>query len=251
MTAPAYLDYCYGDEVKIDSFCRLPRILVTDGFYRTVPAEIKILYCLMLDRVAMSMRNDWRDEYGRVVIFFTIREAARLLNVGKDKATRLFKRMETLGLIRRRKQGPKLPDLILVRTFVEVPVEDMEEASEETATVFAEADSVPGETPEAPAQSEYVDERPVQEEASTPAQDAAPVTPAQTEASDAVRRGLSDLLRECAASVRRLGDLLLGSSFPGGQTSRKQTSRLPLSGTLEVPKSDRNYTDKNYTEFLH
>ena len=24
MTAPAYLDYCYGDEVKIDSFCRLP-----------------------------------------------------------------------------------------------------------------------------------------------------------------------------------------------------------------------------------
>ena len=55
MTATAYLDYCYGDEVKIDSFCRLPRILVTNEFYRTVPAEIKILYGLMLDRVAMSV----------------------------------------------------------------------------------------------------------------------------------------------------------------------------------------------------
>ncbi len=44
MTAPAYLDYCYGDEAKIDSFCRLPRILVTNEFYLTVPAEIKILY---------------------------------------------------------------------------------------------------------------------------------------------------------------------------------------------------------------
>ena len=69
MATAMCLDYCYGDELKIDSFCRLPRILVTDEFYRAVPAEIKILYCLMLDRVAMSMRNDWRDEYGRVVIF--------------------------------------------------------------------------------------------------------------------------------------------------------------------------------------
>ena len=251
MTASAHLDYCYGDKVKIDSFCRLPRIFVTDEFYRTVPVEIKVLYGLMLDRVAMSMRNGLRDRYGRVGIFFTIREASRLLHVGKDKAIGLFKRMETLGLILRRKQGAKRPDLILVRTFTDVPAEDAEEATEEAATDFMEAESVPVEIQETPAQSEYVDERPVQEEASTPAQDAAPVTPAQTEASDAVRRGLSDLLRECAASVRRLGDLLLGSSFPGGQTSRKQTSRLPLSGTLEVPKSDRNYTDKIYTEFLH
>ena len=30
MTASAHLDYCYGDEVKIDSFCRLPRIFVTE-----------------------------------------------------------------------------------------------------------------------------------------------------------------------------------------------------------------------------
>ncbi|MBR0281729.1 MAG: hypothetical protein IJQ81_09075, partial [Oscillibacter sp.] len=128
------------------------------------------------------------------------------------------------------------------------------------ATDFAETESVPIEISETPAQSEYVDEPPVQEEAATPAQDAAPATPAQTdapndsansEASDAVRRGLSDLLRECAASVRRLGDLLLGPAAPGGQTPSKQTSRLPLSGTLEVPKSDRNYTDKKHTEFLH
>ena len=258
MTVSAHLDYCYGDKVKIDSFCRLPRIFVTDEFYCAVPVEIKVLYGLMLDRVAMSMRNGLRDKDGRVGIFFTIREASRLLHVGKDKAIGLFKRMETLGLIRRRKQGAKRPDLILVRTFTDVPAEDAEEAPEEAATDFMEAESVPVEIQETPAQFEYVDEQPVQEEAATPAQDAAPVMPAQTdapnanpEASDAVRRGLRDLLRECAVSVRRLGDLLLDPGAPGGQTSRKQTSRLPLSGTLEVPKSDRNYTDIKYTEFLH
>ena len=260
MTASAHLDYCYGDKVKIDSFCRLPRIFVTDEFYRTVPAEIKVLYGLMLDRVAMSMRNGLRDRYGRVGIFFTIREASRLLHVGKDKAIGLFKRMETLGLIRRRKQGAKRPDLILVRTFEEVPAEDAEEAPEEAATDFMEAESVPVEIQETPAQSEYVDKQPVQEEAPTPTRDAVSATPAQTdapeaidnfEAPEAVRRGLSDLLRECAASVRRLGDLLLGPAAPGGQTSRKQTSRLPLSGTLDSLKSDRNYTDIKHTEFPH
>ena len=260
MTASAHLDYCYGDEVKINGFCRLPRIFVTDEFYCTVPAEIKILYGLMLDRAAMSMRNGLRDQYGRAIIFFTIREAARLLHVGKDKAIGLFKRMETLGLIRRRKQGPKKPDLILVRTFKEVPAEDAEETTGEAATNFTDAESVPVEIQEMFAHSEYVDEQPVQDEAATPTQTDAPVMPAQadasncianSEASDAVRRGLSDLLRECAVSVRRLGDLLLGPLAPGGQTSQKQTSRLPLSGSQDFPKPDRNYTDKEYTEFSH
>ena len=34
------LDYFYGDEVRVNSFCRLPRIFVTDEFYRTIPIEI-------------------------------------------------------------------------------------------------------------------------------------------------------------------------------------------------------------------
>ena len=37
MTAPVYLDYFYGDEVKIDSFYRLPRVFLTNEFYSGVP----------------------------------------------------------------------------------------------------------------------------------------------------------------------------------------------------------------------
>ena len=119
------LDYFYGDEVRVNSFCRLPRIFVTDEFYRTIPIEIKILYSVMLDRVAMSMRNNWREN-GRVFIYFTIKEAMRTLHVCKHKAVSLFARMETLGLIRRRKQERGKPDRIFVREFLEV--ENAEEA---------------------------------------------------------------------------------------------------------------------------
>ena len=96
MTAPTYLDYCYGEEMEIDSFCRLPRIFVTNEFYCTVPAEVKILYGLMLDRVAMSMRNNWRED-GRVFIYFTVESAAHLLNVSRYKAIRLFDLSNLLG----------------------------------------------------------------------------------------------------------------------------------------------------------
>ena len=70
MTAPVYLDYFYGDEVKIDSFYRLPRVFLTDEFYRRLSTEVKYLYTLMLDRVPLSMRNGWREADGRVFIYF-------------------------------------------------------------------------------------------------------------------------------------------------------------------------------------
>ena len=255
MTAPTYLDYCYGEEMEIDSFCRLPRIFVTNEFYCTVPAEIKILYGLMLDRVAMSMRNNWRED-GRVFIYFTVDSAARLLNVSRYKAIRLFERMETLGLIRRCKQEAKQPARIFVRTFVEPPnaggadfmdFMEAENESAETSVQSAQIDRTPEEdgTPEedaTPAQSEtrdVPDTAPVHREIS-----------ADSETSDSVREGLSDLLGECAISVRRLGDLLIGSAVSEGQTSQNQTSRLPLCGSLDFPNLHPNYTDKRYNEFF-
>ena len=36
MTAPVYLDYFYGDKVKIESFYRLPRVFLTREFYSDI-----------------------------------------------------------------------------------------------------------------------------------------------------------------------------------------------------------------------
>ena len=77
MTAPVYLDYFYGDEVKIESFYRLPRVFLTSEFYGDISAEVQVLYGLMLDRVALSMRNGWREDDGRVFIYFTLKELTR------------------------------------------------------------------------------------------------------------------------------------------------------------------------------
>ena len=238
------LDYFYGDKVKVDSFCRLPRIFVTDEFYRTIPAEIKVLYSLMLDRVAMSMRNNWRED-GRVFIYFTLEEAMRRVHAGRHKAIGLFRRMETLGLIRRRKQERGKPDRIFVREFREV--ENWEEPPAEDA---ASVDILPetADIAETPVAVTETNEAPAQADTRSACADSE--ANADSETPKAVQSGLCGLLHECAAGVRRLGDLILGGGVPEPQTSRNETSRLPFLGSLDFPKPHPNYTNTKYKELF-
>jgi len=238
------LDYFYGDKVTVDSFCRLPRIFVTDEFYRTIPAEIKVLYSLMLDRVSMSMRNNWRED-GRVFIYFTLEEAMRRVHAGRHKAIGLFRRMETLGLIRRRKQERGKPDRIFVREFREV--ENWEEPPAEDA---ASVDILPetADIAETPVAVTETNEAPAQVDTRSACADSE--ANADSETPKAVQSGLCGLLHECAAGVRRLGDLILGGGVPEPQTSRNETSRLPFSGSLDFPKPHPNYTNTKYKELF-
>ena len=68
----AMLDYFYGDEAEQFTFYRIPKVLFTDPSYRRISSDAKILYGLMLDRMGLSVRNGWLDEYNRVFIFFTL-----------------------------------------------------------------------------------------------------------------------------------------------------------------------------------
>ena len=67
-------DYFYGPQAEQFSFYRLPKVLFTDARFRSISAEAKILYGLLLDRMSLSARNDWLDDAGRVYIVFTVEE---------------------------------------------------------------------------------------------------------------------------------------------------------------------------------
>lgn len=48
------------------TFYRIPKLLFTDEIYQTVSTDAKMLYGLLLDRLSLSEKNDWKDEHGRV-----------------------------------------------------------------------------------------------------------------------------------------------------------------------------------------
>ena len=59
-------DYFYGAESEQFSFYRIPKMLFTNERFKTISAEAKILYGLLLDRMNLSAKNGWQDKDGKV-----------------------------------------------------------------------------------------------------------------------------------------------------------------------------------------
>ena len=51
--------------MKGNSFYKLPKVLFSDGKYKGVSTDAKVLYGLLLDRNSLSIKNDWKDMCGR------------------------------------------------------------------------------------------------------------------------------------------------------------------------------------------
>ena len=113
--------YFYGTEADTFTFYRIPKLLVTHSYFDNVSNDAKMLYGLMLDRMSLSAKNGWFDEENRVFIKFSIKDAMKLLKIGKNKAIKLFAELDTVdgvGLIERRNQGQGKPAVIYVKSFM-------------------------------------------------------------------------------------------------------------------------------------
>ena len=128
-------DYFYGAEAEQFSFYRIPKVLFTEGRFRSVSAEAKVLYGLLLDRMSLSCKNGWLDQAGRVYIIFTIEEVMTALGCADQKAGKLLHELESqCRLIERKRQGLGKPNLIYVKNFVEKDVDNpMDNTSGSTA----------------------------------------------------------------------------------------------------------------------
>ena len=69
------------------------------------------------------MKNGRMDSGRRVYIYFTQENAMNLISCGKDKATKLFRKLDKdgIGLIERKKQGQGRPTRIYVKNFILPP----------------------------------------------------------------------------------------------------------------------------------
>lgn len=99
--------------MKNDSFYKLPKVLFSDDRYKDLSTDAKVLYSLLLDRNSLSVKNGWFDNHGYYQ-YFTIKECKGKLNFSHDKIIKLFKELETNGLILRKRQGKGKPSIIYV-----------------------------------------------------------------------------------------------------------------------------------------
>ena len=111
------LDYFYGQAGELFSFFRIPKALFQEQRFQNLSTDAKILYGILLDRMSLSVKNEWFDKKGRVFIIFTIEDVKRTLRCADNKATRLLRELEKFGLIERKRRGQGKPCLVYVKNF--------------------------------------------------------------------------------------------------------------------------------------
>ena len=111
------LDYFYGQSGELFSYFRIPKALFQDCRFRQLSTDARTLYGILLDRMSLSAKNGWLDEQGRVYIIYTVREVQESLCCAEHKAVKLFRELEDIDLIERKRRGLGRPSLIYVKDF--------------------------------------------------------------------------------------------------------------------------------------
>ena len=114
------MDFYYKNEAEQFTFYRLPKLLFTDDNFKDLPCEAKLIYGLMLDRMGLSVKNNWVDNFNRVYIIFKNDEIAKMINCSVKKVINLLDELENYGLIQTKRLGLGKPNLIFIKNFTTV-----------------------------------------------------------------------------------------------------------------------------------
>ncbi len=126
-------DYYYGVEAEQFSFYRVPRLLIKDERFKGLSSDTKLLYGLMLDRMALSMKNGWLDDENRAYIIYAVENIMEDLGCSKPTCIKIMKELDTengIGLIERKRRGLGKQDIIYVKNFASVPEKENTTESE-------------------------------------------------------------------------------------------------------------------------
>lgn len=129
--------YFYGNEADVYSFYRIPKQLFCD-YFKGLSCEAKILYGLMLDRMSLSIKNQWFDDDNKAFIYFSIEDTMEMLNCGRNKAVKSMQELDSdqgIGLIEKKRQGMGKPSIIYVKNFA------MQECDKKSEDKTAEEES--------------------------------------------------------------------------------------------------------------
>jgi len=129
MDKPMQFDYYYGIEAEQFSFYRVPRLLIKDERFKGLSSDAKLLYGLMLDRMALSMKNGWFDAENRAYIIYTVDNIMEDLGCAKATCVKVMKELDSdngIGLIEKKRRGLGKPDIIYVKNFAAITEDEPE-----------------------------------------------------------------------------------------------------------------------------
>ena len=99
-------------EIYQYKFYMIPKeLFVNERYISRSPAAI-LLYGILLDRLTLSIKNNWIDKNGNVYLIFTRKEIQKLLHISDKTCTNVFKELVDAKLLLEKSQGKAKPKLL-------------------------------------------------------------------------------------------------------------------------------------------
>lgn len=106
-------------------YYQVPKELFINPYYKSLKPYSILLYGLLLDRLSISMKNEWIDEDGNIFLIFTRKEAEEKLNLSDKTVTKAFNQLSDVKLIYEKRQGSKKTNIIYVGKINHVSTENI------------------------------------------------------------------------------------------------------------------------------
>lgn len=85
-------EYFYGAQAEQFSFYRIPKALFTEPNFRELSTDAKVLYGILLDRMSLSLKNQWLDKpLEKVFHAHLVGEATHTTELGNDAAGNMIR----------------------------------------------------------------------------------------------------------------------------------------------------------------
>lgn len=115
------LDYFYNAEGENFRFYQIPALLLEEKEYRDISDTAKVLYGVLLSRLALSRKNNWiEEETGRLYITYNLKQLVEKLGRSDRTISKAMKQLAEVGLIEKKKRGQGKPDIIYVMNFTSI-----------------------------------------------------------------------------------------------------------------------------------
>ena len=108
-------NYYKINETFSHKYYQIPQELFINPLYKNkLNSDSKLLYGFLLDRLSLSLKNNWCAENGNVYLIFTRKEVQEKLCLSDKTVTKAFKQLTDCKLIYEKRQGANKPNLIYV-----------------------------------------------------------------------------------------------------------------------------------------
>ena len=89
----------YSNQADMYSFIYIPKFLMTERIFSGIQNTSKIIYGFLMDRMKMSVKNQWIDDKGRVYLIYPMNELENDAGMSRKRIMECLQELKEAGLL--------------------------------------------------------------------------------------------------------------------------------------------------------